>query len=365
MGAGRFVCVALPFGLTLASLICIMIAMLAGITNKNLDMFDVNTANLSISSSSLANLENLARRAAIPEDHFSGLTLEALANAAASTTTTTSTSTSSAINITASDLGLASSYKVSLWNYCNVTGSTVTCSKAKFNWASSSLNTTKIESTATSLTGVTVTLPKEVKSALKTFATVSKWTEVVYIIAIVTTAVELVIGIFAVCSRVGSCCTFLISGFSTFAIIVASIMVTAMSSTVVGTIDSVAKAYGVKASLNTSYLATTWVAVAFSLASGLFWMFSICCCAADHSSRKSSGGSPWRRNRDISDAEKIIPAGAYQRVHDNNETSYAGQQHGIYNPQTGVHSQQEYGVPSNAKAQRTTQGYEPYSHTAI
>lgn len=358
MGAGRFVCVALPFGLTLASLICIMIAMLAGITNKNLDMFEANTANLSISSSSLENLESLVSR----EDHFSGLTTEALTNAASTSTSSSST----AINVTASDLGLADKYKVSLWNYCTVSGTNTTCSKAKFNWASDSLNTTKIEATATSLIGTSVTLPTEVTTSLKTFATVSKWTEVVYIIAIITTVIELFMGLFAICSRAGSCCTFLISGVSTVSIIAASIMATAMSSTVVGTVDSVAKAYGVKASLNTSYLATTWTAVAFSLASGLFWMFSICCCAADHSSRKSSGGSPWRRNRDIADAEKVIPTGAYQRVHDPNETGYAGQQHGIYNPQTGMHTQQEYGVPMhNVRAQRTNQGYEPYSHTAI
>lgn len=276
MGAGRFIRVAVPFGLTLASLICILIAMLAGmladVSNKNidifgantanLDMFDVNTANLSISSFSLANLGNLARRAAAPTDHSSGLTNETLTNA--------TSSSSSSINITASDLELTDLYKVSLWNYCSITGSNITCTNAKFDWALSSFDTSKIESTATYLTGVNVTLPLEVKSVLKSFAKVAKWIEVVYIIATISTFIELVIGLFVTSSRAISYYTIIISGLSTASIIVAAIMVTAVSSTVVGTITSVGKAYGVKGSLDTSYLAINWMAVTFSLASTFF-----------------------------------------------------------------------------------------------
>lgn len=331
--------------------------MLAGVTNKDLQMFTVNTANLSISSSSLTNLESLISRR--DSAHFSSSITTALNQAATS-------ESSSSINITASDLGLADSYRVTLWNYCSVTGSNVTCTKPAFNWAASALNTSSLSSLASSTTGITVTLPTEVTTALKTFTTVEKWTEVVYIIAIVATAIELVLGFFAMCSRVGSCCTFLLSGFSTVAIIAASIMATILSSTVVGSIDSVAKAYGVKSSINTHFLSVTWLAVAFSLASGLFWMFTICCCASDHASRNKSAKKPWGRNRGQSDdAEKMIPVGAYQRVGEP-ETSYAGQQHGIYNQQPAAHPQGQYGVPMhNMRPQRSQQGYEPYSHTAI
>jgi hypothetical protein len=349
MGVGRFVCVALPFALTVCSLICILIAMLAGVTNHNLDMFEVNTKNLSISSNSLANLENLAKRA--PDTvHFSTLTTMALENAASANKNATA-----GTNITALDLGLADDYKVSLWNYCYQTGSNTTCTKAKFGWASSALNTTAIETLASSTAGQTVTLPKELKASLKTFTIFSMWTDVVYIIAFITCVVELFFGLFAICSRAGSCLTFLISGLSTVAIVAASVMATVQSSIVVGTIDSVTKAYGVKASLNTSFLATTWLAAAFSIGGGLFWMFTICCCAADHHSKRSN-----RRSR--SDKEKLIPTGAYQRVgepdHFNND-AFAGQEHGIYTPQ------QQYGVPTNAKPIRSTGAYEPYAHAAI
>ncbi|KAL3418552.1 SUR7 protein [Phlyctema vagabunda] len=359
MGAGRFLCVALPFGLTFASLVCILIAMLAGITNKNLDMFELKTANLSISVSSLENLIDLTRR----EAHFSD-TLTSALNSAVSD----ATGGDSNANITASDLGLADEYKVSLWNYCAETGSNRNCTSAKFDWAAKALNTTDLDNLA-SATGTSVTLPKEVKTALKTFSKVSKWTQVVYIIAVIATAAELFLGFFAMCSRMGSCCTFIVSGFSSVAIIAASIMATAMSSVVVGSLNTVTKAYGVKANLNRSFLITTWMAVAFSLGAGIFWMATICCCASDHSSRKSSSApksSLFNRyaNRN-GDAEKTIPVGAYQRVQDPHDTSYVGQQHGIYNPQA-TRGQEEYGMPMhNVRASKNTQGYEPYSHTAI
>jgi len=334
MGVGRVLCVGLPFGLTIASLICLLIVMLAGITDKNLDMFQVKTQNFSVSSSSLQNFEDLLKRDS--GTHFSALTTAALSGI----------TNNDSVNITAADLGLADSYKVSLWNYCATTGSKTTCSKGKFNWASSELNTTNITTLASS-TGTNVTLPKEIRDSLKTFTVVSKWTEVVYIIAFIASVFEIVVGLFGFCSRMGSCCTFIISGISTTAVIAASVMATVMSSVVVGAIESAAKAYGAKASLNTSFLATTWLAAAFSIGAGLFWLFSICCCAADHhkSNRRSMG-----------DGEKLLPTGGsgYQRVAD----PHGFDANTAYGPQTqGVHQHQK---PVGRQG-----AYEPYSHGAI
>ncbi|PQE24372.1 SUR7 protein [Rutstroemia sp. NJR-2017a BVV2] len=352
MGAGRFLCVGVPFALTLASLVCLMIATLAGVTDKSLDLFQVNTTNLSISTSSIVNLENGLRKKSITDLTIAALnpsTVTSSASASASSAIASALGTDGASNITASELGLADSYKVSLWAYCATTGKNTTCTKAKFNWAASALNTTNIDSltSTTSAVGSNATLPSEVKSSLHTFIVVSKWTQIVYIIAIVATAAELILGIFAIFSRAGSCLTWIISGFSTTAVIAASIMATVLSSVTVGAIKSTAKAYGVEASMNTHFLAITWLAVAFSIASGFFWVFTICCCAADHHK------SP-RKNRN-SDSEKLIPyTGAYHKVQDPvhmNEGAYHGQQHGIYNPQ---HNQPV-----------RTGAYEPYAHAAI
>jgi hypothetical protein len=345
MGVGRFICVGLPFGLTLASLVCILIAMLAGISNKDLDLFEVNTKNLSIASSDLANLANLLKRDLFTtrEGHFSGLTVTAL-NGAAQTAAATGS-----VNITATDLGLADSYKVSLWNYCAVTGTKANCTSAKFNWAATALNTTAIETLVNSTAGVSVKLPKSLTGALKTFTIFSKWTEVVYIIAVITCAFEIFLSLFAFCSRAGSCITFLISGLSTTTIIAASIMATVEASITVGAIESVSKAYGATSHINTSFLATTWLAVVFSIASGFFWTFTICCCASDHHSKKS------RRNRG-DDNEKLIPTGAYQRVE---ETGYHGAQ------QTGIYNNQAYATPANNTKTQRGGAYEPYTHSAI
>lgn len=343
MGAGRFVCVAVPFGLTLASLVCILIVMLAGVTNKNLDMFEIETKNLSISQSSLANFADILKRDPIPNDSLSGLTTAGLGPNIEDQ------------NITAAVLGLADSYKVSLWGYCATTGDNHNCTKAKFDWASTNLNTTEVEATASAVAGKKVQLPKELRGALKTFKTFSKWTEVVYIIAFFACVAELFLGLFGFCSRVGSCLTFIISGISTLTIILASVMASISSSLVVAAIKSTARSYNVKGSLNTSFLATTWLAAAFSLGAGLFWMFTICCCASEHKSSK-------RNSRN--DQEKLIPTGAYQRVEDTGyHNGFAGQQQGVYNGQS-----QEYGVPMhNVKpvARGGNGAYEPYTHAAI
>lgn len=341
---GRFVCVALPFALTVASLICILIVALAGVTNKSLDMFDLDTKNFSISTNDFANLENLIKRVAAPEPvpvpipGLGDLTSSALNNLA------------SGNNLTASELGLADHYKIDLWTYCSQTGKNTTCPKPKFDWAKSAFNTTKLEETASSTVGTNVKLPKELTSALHSFQVLSKWTQVVYIIAFVATAVELLFGIFALCSRIGSCCTWIVSGISTVAIICASILATVGSAIVVGALDKVFKKYGAHAKLNTTFLAITWLAAAFSIAGSLFWLVSVCCCAPEKRERHRD-----RRNfRGSSDGEKLLSGGnGYQRVSEpwgSQETGYTGR-----------------GVPLQNfnKPTRVEGGYEPYSHTAV
>lgn len=328
----------MPFGLTIASLVCTLIVMLSGITSHNLDMFDVNMKDLSISSSSLANFADEIKK----REEKRGEDLGKLVNAGLNNAANNAVNSvlNSGVNFTATDLGLADSYKVYLWNYCSTTGTNTTCSKAKFNWAASSLNTTAINERAQTISakvGQNATLPKDVTGALKTYSTVSKWTQVVYIIAFILTVLELIVGLFGFCSRAGSCITYLVSGFATTAIIGASVLATASSAVVVAAVKTTSRAYGVKATIETGFLSVTWLAVAFSVGAGLFWLFSMCCCKAEH--RKSSSHG----------AEKFAARpGSYQPLHDPN-TAYHGQQQGVYNMQ---------------KPQRAG-GYEPYSHAAV
>ncbi len=324
---GRFVCVGMPFALTVASLLCILIVALTGVTNNGLFLFKVDTKNLSVSASDLTGLHTRGS----PVD-LSGSAIPGAAAAAAS------------VNITAADLGLFDAYTVSLWNYCYVVGTVTTCMPAKFNWAANATNMTTTLTTLAAQNGATFS-DSTLINAVNTFANIIKWTEIVYIVAGGLAAVELIIGLFAFCSRVGSCCTFLVSGFSTAAVIAAAALSTITAAVVVGAVSALEK-FGVSASFNTAFLAISWLAVVFSLAGSLFWLFTICCCAPDRHERRD-------KHRSRAGDEK--PYGGYQRVNDpfvpaHGHGALQGQELGYIPPTT-----------QPGKAQR----YEPYSHASV
>jgi hypothetical protein len=324
MGVGRFICVGMPFALTACSLACILIVMFAGITSNSLFMFSADTKDLSIP---LTDLSSLERRANM---RLSGSGIVGAI--------TSGGSSLQGSNVTASDLGLFDSYTVSLWNYCYFVGTTKTCMPAKFDWAANSTAFTTNLTNIANANGANFT-DATLTNAVKTFGIVVKWTEVVYIIAAVLAVVELIVGLFAFCSRIGSCCTYIVSGFFTTAIIAAAGMSTFTSAIVVGTVKALEK-YGVHAAFNISFLAISWLAVAFAIAASLFWLFSICCCAPNHSSRRD------RRSR--AGGEKV-PYGGYERVNDPFLPHHAHQETGYVAP------------TQPAAAQR----YEPYSHAQV
>lgn len=55
-------------------------------------------------------------------------------------------------------------------------------------------------------------LPEDAEKTMNIYKNVSKWMFIAYIIAFIATALELIVGLFAICSRWGSCVTTLISG---------------------------------------------------------------------------------------------------------------------------------------------------------
>lgn len=255
-------------------------------------------------------------------------------------------------NFTAQDLGLSDYYKVSLWNYCSYNTSKENeqyCSKGKFNWAQSSIDLTHIKQIVQQQTNTNnATVPEPLNGALKTFKQVHKWTQVVYVIAILTSALTLFLGIAAIFSKIASCITYIICGIASTSLIIASSMSTAESAIVIGAVKTVKHEYHINGHMNTSWLAVTWIAVAFSLGAGIFWLASICCCSTSSgrgSSRRSRGG----------DAEKLIPTGAYQRVNDPH--AYGGNSGPAFSHGAGA-------VPMKP-LNRGNGAYEPYSHQAI
>ncbi|KAK4216031.1 integral membrane protein [Rhypophila decipiens] len=361
---GRYACVAIPFLLTLASLISLLIAGLAGVADKSLYMFQVNTTDLSISPVNIENvLDKITSRAAFAQDlHNAEGILDDVKDAVGDKAGDVIDDVKDAVannpdggNLTAADLGLFDLYDIGLWGYCYTpkNGSRA-CTKSQFNWAEKELNTTTTQlndliQLANSAGGQNITLPKEISEAVKTFGTVTRWTEIVFIIAYIALGVELFFGIFANCTRVFSCITALIAVVATVAVCSAAALATATSAIVVGAVETTAKFYGVQASINTKFLAAVWIAAAFAIAAGLFWMFTCCCCAPDHSSRKS------RSSYRDSTHEKLIPGGAsgpYQPVPGGNTG---------YSAQYPAAAPQSYGYAAPAHDAR----YEPYAHGRV
>ncbi|KAL1882285.1 hypothetical protein Daus18300_000771 [Diaporthe australafricana] len=380
---GRIFCVALPFILTVASLIAMLVAGLSGVTDKSMYLFKVNTTDLSISSSSITSLlsdrglhqrdlsDSIIAATGGSSGDTSGLLASATAAAEAAGVTSAADAESaisglvSGTNITASDLGLADAYLVSLWGYCEVSASgDKTCKKASFDWASNATTNfqDKLDSVAGS-SGENVTIPDSIKTAMNTFSTVTKWTEVVFIIAYIALGISLFLGIFANCSRAFSCCTFIIAAVAAVAVCAAAAMATAMASVVVGAVEGTAKVYGVTGSINTKFLAAVWIGAAFAIAAAFFWMFTICCCAPDHSrSRGKTGG--FGRKKHLDDAEKLPMSGAYAPLAEPHQNAYA-QQDNSYGGHNNTSYNGGYGqgpVYGNPRTGRNDMAYEPYQH---
>ncbi|KAI1735913.1 SUR7 protein [Xylaria scruposa] len=359
MGVGRYFCVALPFILTVASIIAALIAGLTGVTSNDLYLFRIDVTNLSIDASQLQDIVGNAS-SLISGDKLDDITNQVTTNvenagddvsnkikeivdraesASDVASDITNALSGSGTIIKASDLGLANKYDFTLWGYCvTPQDGKKNCTKAEFDWASKELNLTWVDR-LTQVVGLNVTIPKELDDGLDAYKTITKWTQVVFIIAIVALGLELLVGLFTACSRAISCVTWIISGFATAAIIATAILLTVTGSTVIGVVLGVSKHYGVKANLNNSFLAVIWISVAFAIGAGLFWLFSICCC-------KPENRPHGKRHLD---SEKNMPTGSYAPLGENHGAGYGG-----YN----------YGAPQRGGA-RSDLAYEPYSHSRV
>jgi hypothetical protein len=325
MRAGRFVCVALPIILTLCAIVCMMIAILSGAAHQKLYMFNVDLEKLEINPADLEhivdNLDiNIGRRQ--------------------------QTQTSA---ITASDLSLGNSYDVTLWGYCeNKQDGKRECTRSTFDWANKRLKKDFLDDLG-SAAGVRIELPDEVNDAIKVFSTGIKWTEVAFIASLVALGVELIVGIFANCTRIVSCLTWLIAIVAMIITGVAAGAATAMTFIIVGLLKGSEKFYGADADFNGQFLATVWIGYAFSLAATLFWLFTICCCKPEHRSKK---------DRHSTDGEKLLPAGTYQPLGASEfemGNGYKSQQPSSYAP--------SFNRPPSHHG-RSDLAYEPYSHRA-
>ncbi|KAL9127644.1 MAG: hypothetical protein Q9217_003512 [Psora testacea] len=258
---GRFACIFTPMALTIASLICLIIVGLGG-TNKNnstynnLYFFRANTTDINIDPSIINLPSNAVTDKIINEE-----------------TGTVKTA-----------LDIKDFYRISLWNYCsgdfskNSTGSAIDsvtfCSPRKNEfWFN------PVEVWSLNNTGADKFFSKELRSGLNTYKTVAKWMFICYIVALVSTIVEILVGFLALFSRLGSLVTTIVSSVSSLFTIAFALTATILYATLAGTFNSALNKYNIHGSLGRNIYVAAWLGVAFSLAAGLFWLFSSCCCS--------------------------------------------------------------------------------------
>ncbi|SPO02315.1 uncharacterized protein DNG_04988 [Cephalotrichum gorgonifer] len=357
---GRLVCVSVPFVLTVLSLIALLIPALAGVSNKSLYSFRVDLSGFSISPDSVTSLvtrrdifdtlgglgDDISNSLDNLPDNLSDYIKEKLGDGVGTAVDgAVSANGGSGQNITLGDIGLYEVYEISVWGYCSETanGTDRSCTKPKMNWAND-MNATFLHELSDAFVdtfGEGSEIPDEVFDALDVFKRVSRWTQIVFIVALAALGLQVVIGLFSVCTRIASCLCFLIAGISSAATIAAASLATATSSVVVGVIESTESLAGAKGKINTTFLALVWISVAFALAAGATWLVTICCCAPDKSSRRSKHA----------DGEKGFHSSSYIPLKDPNEPYHNGGARNSY-----------YNSSHPTPNPRSDLAYEPYSH---
>ncbi|KAJ5574392.1 uncharacterized protein N7459_008819 [Penicillium hispanicum] len=331
--AGRVACIFTPYVLTIAALICIVMVGLgctkaSSSTLDNLYFIRVNLQNISQGSKTTEEVETILNKF-----HITSVTSEEVENL---------------ISDLQKDSTLKDFYSIGLWGYCdgdisNNKYTTDECSSPKSEFYFDPLKVWGLDNS----TSIKDDLPDDYNKLMKVYKSVSKWMFIAYMIAFVTTIVELVVGVFAICSRWGSCVTTLFAVLAFLFTTAASVTSTVLFSIFRSAAGKTLEAYGIKLSMGKNMYAATWLAVVFSLAGVLFWTFSVCCC---------SGRSPYnhrnRNNRGGITAEKAPytyePIGAGSAQPYPAHTSYPPPMHGNAYPMTNTNHR--------------TNSYEPFRH---
>ncbi|KAH7304382.1 actin cortical patch SUR7/pH-response regulator pali [Stachybotrys elegans] len=267
MRVGRLLCVGLPVLLTTAALVVFLVAALSlsGATHHRLYLFRLDTEDLLIDP---ANIEGIAGR--FLDANNKDIKIDKIDN------------------ITAEDLHLAKRYDVNIFGFCWIDqdSNDYHCSDRDFDWASNYLNTTTLDDLR-SPSGVRIQLPDELNNALRIFLRISRWTQAAIVMALLALGIELIVGTLSNYSRLISAITWLIAGVAIIWVCIAASLVTAQAVVVVSAVETTTQWYGVHGQINGGFIATVWLGVAFAISSGLFWLFTICCCKPARGSRKT------------------------------------------------------------------------------
>ncbi|KAI9682022.1 MAG: hypothetical protein M1817_000076 [Caeruleum heppii] len=263
--AGRLACIFLPMILTLASLICLVLVALGGTNSRssalnNLYFFKADTTNFRADAS--VNV--------LPGTDIDDTILDKIANAP-----------DAVVDEAKEQLDIKDFYTVALWGYCSGTTDeqsnatdVESCSKPRARYYFDPIAVWKLNNSL-----LADKFPDELETGLRTYRAVTGWMYVAYVISLCATVATLLVGVLAIFSRWGSLVTTIVASTAAIFTLAASGTATGLYGALSGTLNSLLKNHGIRASLGRSMMITTWLATAFSCAAAIFWLASVCCCS--------------------------------------------------------------------------------------
>lgn len=266
---GRVACITLPFLLSIAALVTLILIFLAGTMDGN-----DTTGDLFFVKVDLRNL-----------------TLNAAADIAGSNANANQLSTlGTALEAAKESLGMKDYYTIYLRNYCSWNENQESYANCTSPQAYFWFNPITVWGLDRASLPVEDYLPKSFTDGLDAYHSGSKAMFVLYAAALAANAFTLLVGCTAIFSRWGSFFTTFFAAAQTIAFIGASTVSTAMFVILKSVLNNELKnEYGVETTLGNRALTTSWIGTAFAIGAGIFWFFSVCCC---------SGRSPYHKNAD-------------------------------------------------------------------
>ena len=292
--AGRFACIFTPMALTIASLVCLVLVGLGG-TNKsnatynNLYFFRANTSTITVDPKDLSLPSNELTNAIL------GQTTSAVKEA----------------------LHVYDFYHVSLWNYCagNFTNAASNGSSSdNVTYCSAHTNEfwfNPVDVWGLNNTGVDQLFSKELRDGLSAYQTTAKWMFVAYVVALIATLVEILVGFFALFSRLGSLATTIVSSVSSLFFVAFALTSTILYSVLTGTFNDALTKYDIHGNLGHDIYVLVWLGAAFSLGAGVFWLFSSCCCSGRSDRIKGYGDDRGSRDHKYDRVGSPMPLQGY------------------------------------------------------
>ncbi|KAK5082833.1 hypothetical protein LTR05_006714 [Lithohypha guttulata] len=259
VNAGRVVCITTPFLLTIGALLCLILVFLAGSIDRSSTLDSLYFAKLDLSN----------------------FTTTASANLAGGTTGANLSVLGGALEAAKQQLNMYDYYTLYLRGYCGWNGDDLyaNCSSPQTIFWFDAISIWGLDSNTTG-TEIEDLLPSSLRTGLNTYEKVSKAMSIMYIVAVASTAATVLVGISAIFSRWGSFATTIFAAASSIFTLVASVVATALFFTMKGMLnETLEEDYGIRADVGNKGYIVTWVATAFAVGAGLFWLLSVCCCS--------------------------------------------------------------------------------------